>query len=160
MPGEQNLPSPDTIAQYIHDKDYVALEKALQQLEMDSPQSLLDFIIEGDSSSGERTSVERTSVEVNGHSEYSLLLIKANYWRKYLVFRSDEEKWKFLGEIDETNYHQDTTHRMITDNQGNVWLVIRSVVGYGTDVFCYGESWYSLNGKKVEEALNYIVYGV
>jgi hypothetical protein len=46
---------------------------------------------------------------------------------------------------------------MVTDNRGNAWLVIRYVMGHGTGVFSYGEAWYSLSGKKLEEALVYAV---
>lgn len=156
-PDEPDSPSPDLLAQFIHDKNYVALEKTLQQLEVESPQQLIDFIKEGDSPLGERTSLESISVKVNNHSEYSLLLIKANYWRRYLVFKFEAEKWKFFGEFDQVNHLRDTTHRMVTDDRGNAWLVIRYVMGHGTGVFSYGEAWYSLNGKKLEEALVYAV---
>lgn len=157
-PGKQDAPSPDTLAQQIHDKDYVAMEKTLQQLEVESPQDLIDFLKEGDTSIGERTSIERTSVKVNNLREYSLILIKANYWRRYLIFKLDEEKWKFFGEFIQVNYLRDTTHRIVTDNRGNAWLVIRYLMGHGTGVFSYGEAWYSLNGKKMEEALVYAVH--
>jgi hypothetical protein len=102
-------------------------------------------------------------IDVGGTAGRLLLISLANSseWSwQYLLFRREEAKWRFLGNIDcDRQRYSPPEFRIQRIGDKGVWFVLRYMMGGGSGVADYWETWYDLAGNRRQSVLDYPEHG-
>lgn len=98
-----------------------------------------------------------------GKREFSIIRVsdqRSMNWC-YLFYEKVTDAWVFKGHVelsDKRGIEPIFDIEEYNNGEGSkIWFVIRKITGYGTGIFEESEFWYSIEGPKVKEDLNYII---
>jgi len=98
-----------------------------------------------------------------GHSVKIVVITITNSFKselQYLVFRYEKSAWRFLGNIDTSGQrYVPPTFRIERFGEMGIWFVLHSLLGGGTGVVDYAETWYDLTSNWRHRVLDYPEHG-
>jgi len=79
---------------------------------------------------------------------------------QYLIFRRDGQDWSYEGNIDLPNQkHHPPAFRLALLKDGQLWFVVDYMLGSGTGIVQYEQSWYDFSKKGVPTVLKFPTKG-